>query len=113
MAIIFDPYTQGTAGEVPAEQEIAGMVTRDVLPGLRAVLAKLNAIKATSEANGVPAMIDAAVAADTTLAGFNAADWQAWDTAFDLLTAFLSTPQDGLDGATVLGVLLKKYTVQA
>lgn len=112
MGVIFDPYVQGSAGELPAEQEIAAAVTRQVLPGLRAVLAQLNAIKQTSAANGVPAMIEDAVTNGTTLAGFSGADWQAWDAAFDLLSAFLVAPQDELGGANVLAVLLKKYTVQ-
>lgn len=113
MGMIFDPYVQGVAGELPAEQEIAAVVTREILPGLRLALAKLNAVKLTSTANGVPALIAEATANGTTLAGFSAQDWQAWDSAFELLQAFLNEPQDTLGGGTVGGVLFKRYMVQA
>lgn len=112
MGMIFDPYVQGVAGELPAEQEIAAVVTREILPGLRLALAKLNAVKQTSTANGVPALIEAAATNGTPLAGFAAEDWQAWEAAFTALQTFLATPQDSLGGGTVGGVLLKRYKVQ-
>ena len=111
--MLYDPYIVGQAGEVPAEQEIASAITREILPQLRTALAKLNAIKQTSLVNGVPAMIEQAAQDGTALAGFPASTWQAWDEAFELLQAFISEEQATLGGATVAQVLLKRYTVQA
>lgn len=111
--MLYDPYIVGQAGEVPAEQEIASAITREILPQLRTALTKLTAIKQTSLVNGVPALIEQAALNDTTLAGFPASTWQAWDEAFELLQAFINEEQATLGGATVAQVLLKRYTVQA
>lgn len=110
---MLDPYITGnTPGELPAEEEIAIRVTRDVFPKLREALSVLRSLKETSLVNGVPAMIEEAQTNQTTLAGFPASDWATWEEASDLILSFLNTPQETLGGMTIGQVLLKRYVIQ-
>ena len=106
---MLDPYINNGVGELPAQEEIAMRVTKDVFPKLREALGVLRYLKETSQVNGVPKMIDDAKSKDALLAGFSANDWATWEEASDLILAFLNTPQVTLGGVTIGQVLLKRY----
>ncbi len=102
-----DPYA--AAGTYTAEQEIVENINSTFLPGLRRLLADLQAMQETWEVNGINAKIAAAAGNETALAGFSPAAWAAWGTVFTETLAFLDTPIASL-GMTPRQVLLTRYT---
>ena len=57
-----------STGELPAEQEIAMLVVRKILPELRSTLATLNGMQQTWHLNGMPELIAAAAKSGELLA---------------------------------------------
>lgn len=113
--------------EQPAEYEIAATVIGDVLPQLRQALLALQALKMAWYANGIPEMIEAAMAAqaeidaateekpttlteaDTLIAGLPVQNWAAWGAVFAGLEEWLNAPLAGLN-VPPTAVLAKRYT---
>lgn len=114
-------------GETPAEYEIAATVTGSLLPQLRDALLALQALKMAWYANGIPEMIEAAMAAqaeidaateekpttlteaDTLIAGLPVQNWAAWGAVFAGLEEWLNAPLAGLN-VPPTAVLAKRYT---
>ena len=114
-------------GETPAEVEIAATVTGEILPQLRSALLALSSLKMAWYANEIPAIIEAALAAqaeiaaateeqpttlteaDTLIAGLPVAAWIAWGAVLNSLEAWLNTPLDGMN-VTPTAILMKRYT---
>lgn len=119
--------TYSTIGETPAEHEIAATVTGALLPQLRDALLALQSLKMAWYANDIPAMIDAALAAqteiaaatedepttlteaDTLIAGLPVSAWVAWGAVLQGLEVWLNTPIEGLN-VTPTAILMKRYT---
>lgn len=117
----------GGIGEAPAEVEIAATVTGSLLPQLRDALLALQALKMAWYANGIPEMIEAAMAAqaeidaateekpttlteaDTLIAGLPVQNWAAWGAVFAGLEEWLNAPLAGLN-VPPTAVLAKRYT---
>lgn len=112
MGVTFDPY-QPNYGlvEMSSEEEIARRLVGKTLPALRAFLAELSAMQQEWYVNGIPAKIDAAEAAEQTLAGHSAETWRDWGETFIALQTFLSTPIATI-GKTPAQVLIKRYAAQ-
>ena len=106
---MLDPYVvSSSTGELPAEQEIAMLVVRQILPELRKTLATLNGLQQTWHLNGLPEMIEAAAQSGELLAGHSAEDWARWGTVLTAMQQWLQVPIDSI-GATPAQVLLKRY----
>ncbi len=102
------PFPGAAPGEEPAEIEIAGVIVTQILPNLRSYLAALRGMQDTWRANGLDAKIEAAAAAETTLAGHTPEVWQQWQIVFNSLQTWLETPIEEI-GTTPAAVLLKRY----
>ena len=109
---MLDPYVvSNSTGELPAEQEIAMLVVRKILPELRSTLATLNGLQQTWHLNGLPGMIEAAAQNGELLAGHSAEDWVRWGTVLTAMQEWLQVPIESI-GATPAQVLLKRYVSQ-
>ncbi|MCB0134298.1 MAG: hypothetical protein H6639_23790 [Caldilineaceae bacterium] len=109
---MLDPYVvSNSTGELPAEQEIAILVVRKILPELRSTLATLNGMQQTWHLNGMPELIAAAAKSGELLAGHSAEDWVRWGTVLTAMQEWLQVPIESI-GATPAQVLLKRYVSQ-
>ena len=109
---MLDPYVvSNSTGELPAEQEIAMLVVRQILPELRKTLATLNGMQQTWHLNGMPELIAAAAKSGELLAGHSAEDWVRWGTVLTAMQEWLQVPIESI-GATPAQVLLKRYVSQ-
>lgn len=116
-----------TISETQVGVEIAATVTGSLLPQLRDALLALQALKMAWYANGIPEMIEAAMAAqaeidaateekpttlteaDTLIAGLPVQNWAAWGAVFAGLEEWLNAPLAGLN-VPPTAVLAKRYT---
>lgn len=108
---VYDPALyQEQLSELPVEVEVAATVLQ-ILKELRSTFAMLGGMQQTWNLNGIPQMVEAAIADNQLLAGHLPADWYNWGVVFTELQTWLQTPIEGIQ-ATPLQVLMKRYTVQ-
>jgi hypothetical protein len=103
-----DPYTLA-AGKATIEQVIAGRVTADLIPTIRAALKDVREIDELWDINGMSDLVAAHLASGEPLAEYDPKDWEAWQVVFNALLVWLATPIEKI-GKTPLQVLGKWYT---
>jgi len=91
------PIGSGMSGlpGASAEEEIAYQVIQRIMPQLRALLAEVRNLSEAwnTPANGIPAKIAAAHAAEATLAGYDPHAWDEWGQAFMAIMGMIASPQ--------------------
>lgn len=99
---------QPSIGTTPITEELAGRILADALPNLQEMYFRLKALQEKWQANDMWTTIDAAIAANETVAGFDANYWKDWGDALTAMLTFIDQPLEQ-GRPTIKQILLKNY----